>query len=154
MHTTRSVGKLVSVLYRFAHSYLKKELKAFNLGPGQLQILLLLFRKEYVRQTDLAARLMLDKTSMARTIGRLEDHGYVRRAQDEHDARAYTISLTPRARNIRDKVFPVLKNWTAALLRGFTPAEQEQFIAFLIKAAKNAKQVLKGDEDDAFGCFD
>jgi DNA-binding MarR family transcriptional regulator len=154
MRTSKSVGKLVSVLYRFTHSYLKKELKAFNLGPGQLQILLLLFHKEHVRQTDLAARLQLDKTSMARTVSRLEAHGYVRRGKDDRDARAYTISLTPRARNIRDKVVPILRKWTVTLLKGFTPVEKDQFIAFLIKAARNAKKALKGDEDGSFRDFD
>ncbi len=154
MKTSKSVGKWVSILYRFSQSYLKKKLKAFNLGPGQLQILLLLFHKEHVRQTDLAAKLQLDKTSMARTISRLEAKGYVRRSKDDRDARAYTISLTLRAKNIRDKVVPILKNWTRTLLRDFTPAEQDQFIAFLIKAAKNAKKELKGDEDGAFCDFD
>jgi len=154
MRTSKSVGKWVSILYRFTQSYLKKKLKAFNLGPGQLQVLLLLFHKEYVRQTDLAAKLQIDKTSMARTASRLEAHGYVRRGKDDRDARAYTISLTPQARNIRDKIVPVLKNWTKTLLRDFTPAEQDQFIAFLIKAAKNAKKELKGDGDGVFRDFD
>ncbi|MBN1798762.1 MAG: MarR family transcriptional regulator [Spirochaetales bacterium] len=154
MKTSTSVGKWVSILYRFSQSYLKKKLKAFNLGPGQLQILLLLFHKEHVRQTDLALRLQLDKTSMARTISRLESKGYVRRGKDDRDARAYTVSLTQQAKNIRNKVVPILKNWNKTLLRGFSPEEQDQFIDFLIKAAKNAKKALKGEADDAFGCSD
>ena len=126
MQASRSVGKWVSVLYRYTQSYLKKKLEPFNLGAGQLPILLLLFQKEDVRQVDLALQLQIDKTSLARTISKLEANGYLRRNKDDHDSRAYKISLTPRARNFKDKLPLILKNWTNILMQNFTPAERDQ----------------------------
>ena len=153
MQASRSVGKWVSVLYRYTQSYLKKKLEPYNLGAGQLPILLLLFQKEDVRQVDLALQLQIDKTSLARTISKLEANGYLRRNKDDQDYRAYRISLTPRAKNFKDKLLPILKNWTNILMQNFTPAERDQFIAFLRKAAENAEQELKGDGSDTYGSF-
>jgi len=153
MQTSRSVGKWVSVLYRYTQSYLKRKLEPYNLGAGQLPILLLLFQKEDVRQVDLARQLQLDKTSMARTISKLETNGYVRRNKDDQDYRAYRISLTPQARNFKNKLLPILKSWTNILMQDFNAVEQDQFIAFLSKAAENAEQELKGDGSDTDGSF-
>jgi DNA-binding MarR family transcriptional regulator len=153
MQASKSVGKCVSVLYRYTQSYLKKKLEPYNLGAGQLPILLMLFQKEDVRQVDLAAQLQIDKTSMARTISKLEANGYIRRNKDDQDYRAYRISLTSRARNFKDNLLPILKNWTTILMQNFTPAERDQFIAFLRKAAENAEQELKGDGGDTYGIF-
>ena len=148
MKEFKSIGKLVSVLYRLNQSYIKKELREYNLGPGQFQILQLLFKKEYVRQIDLAEMLEIDKTSMTRTISKLEASGYVRREKDNEDYRAYTVSLTPKANKIKSEIIPILKNWTHIVLEGFTDDEQEQFISCLIKAAANAKKEVKGDNND------
>ena len=154
MKTSQSVGKWISVLYRYTQSYLKKQLEPFHVGAGQLPILLLLFQKEYVRQVDLATQLQLDKTSMARTINKLEVSGYLQRNRDDQDNRAYNISLTPKAAKFKDKLVPILKSWTHILMRDFTQAEQDQFIVFLRKAAENAENELKGDGDATSGTFD
>jgi DNA-binding MarR family transcriptional regulator len=154
MKTFQSVGKGISVLYRYTQSYLKKNLEPFHVGAGQLPILLSLFQKEYVRQVDLATRLQLDKTSLARTISKLESNGYLQRNRDDQDNRAYNISLTHKARKFKDKLVPILKSWTRILMRDFTQAEQDQFIAFLRKAAQNAENELKGDGYDTSGTSD
>ena len=70
MKTSQSVGKWISILYRYSQSYQKKKLEPFNLGAGQLPILLSLYHKECVRQIDLANHLHLDKTSMARALSK------------------------------------------------------------------------------------
>lgn len=144
MKSFQSVGKWISVLYRYSQSYQKKRLGPYNLGPGQLPILIMLFHKERVRQVDLATQLQLDKTSLARTISKMEENGYIERNKDDHDSRAYSISLTPKARQFKNDLIPILTNWTDILLQDFTSNEQDQFIAFLQRAADNAKKELKG----------
>jgi DNA-binding MarR family transcriptional regulator len=148
MKTSQSVGKWVSVLYRHMQSYLKKSLEPYDIGAGQLPILLLLYRREHVKQRDLASRLQLDKTSLARTISHLEANGYLQRDTDHHDNRAYNISLTPRARKFRDDLIPILKNWTQILMQDFSPEERDHFISLLSRAADNAENALKRNPHD------
>ncbi|MDC7238740.1 MAG: MarR family transcriptional regulator, partial [Spirochaetales bacterium] len=102
MEEDKSIGSYVARLFNQSHSYMKRELKPYNLGPMQLRIIQVLSGDENIKQQELADRLNVDKTSLARTIRKLEENGYILRLKNESDTRAYRISLTGKAKAIEE----------------------------------------------------
>lgn len=68
-----------------------------DLRPAHLAVMQHL-RPEGVRVTELAHRAQMTKQSMGALVDYVEEHGYVERASDPSDGRAWLIRLTPRGR--------------------------------------------------------
>ncbi len=79
MEKNKSVGRIVSCIHRFTAINLHKKLEKYNIGPGQLHFLMILYRHEGINQECLAHELMIDKATSARAIKKLEEEGYVAR---------------------------------------------------------------------------
>ena len=143
MVKNRSVGRVVSCIHRFTSINLHKKLEQYNIGPGQLHFLMILYRHEGMNQECLAQQLMIDKATSARAIKKLEEEGYVTRMTDENDKRAYKICLTDKAYDLKPVVHQILCEWTETLLRDFNEKEKETLFTLLEKLVLNAKNGIK-----------
>ncbi len=138
----RSIGKWSSMIYRYSLSYFDYQLKSFDISAGQLPILLALYRNENISQETLSRQLDLDKTSLARTIKKMEKEKYITRVPDEHDKRAYNIYLTDKAKKIELDIKQIAKRWTQIIVRGLKKEEKDQFFRFLEHSCMNAKDYI------------
>ncbi|MBO8170149.1 MAG: MarR family transcriptional regulator [Thermoanaerobacteraceae bacterium] len=145
MGKTQSIGRWISVLYRYGQSYLDKKLHPYNLSSGQFIFLVVLLEKDGVSQEFLAKRLNIDKATTARAIKKMEQAGYVVRKVDPEDKRARIIYVTDKALRLK----PVLKNiseeWTGRLTEDFTVQEREIIFQLLQKMSRNAALLVKAD---------
>lgn len=145
MGKTQSIGRWISVLYRYGQSYLDKKLHPYNLSSGQFIFLVVLLEKDGVSQEFLAKRLNIDKATTARAIKRMEQAGYVIKKVDPEDKRARIIHVTDKALQLK----PVLKNiseeWTGRLTEDFTVQEREIIFQLLQKMSRNAALLVKAD---------
>lgn len=138
MNQHKSVGRLISCIHRYGKIHLHHELESYHLGSGQFHFLMALYHKDGIHQEHLADLLRIDKGTCARAIKRLEDEGYVTRAIDTNDKRAYQIFLTEKARDMRPIIRKILHDWTKTLLTGFSEEEKELVFTFLERIAENA----------------
>jgi len=143
MEKNKSVGRVVSCIHRFTSINLHKKLEKFNIGPGQLHFLMILYHHEGMNQECLAHKLMIDKATSARAIKKLEEEGYVTRMTDENDKRAYKICPTKKAYDFKPVVQKILCEWTDTLLKGFNENEKETLFELLEKIVNNAKSGVK-----------
>ncbi len=68
------IGKLLK-------QYTELALKAYGLGSGQLQILMVIYQSEgTVTQANLVKSLGIDKANVSRNLGKLVSRGYVQRS--------------------------------------------------------------------------
>jgi len=88
-----SPGRWISILYRYAQSFIGKCLKSYDIGSGQYVFLLELYKDDGRKQEDLAKELNIDKGTTARAIANLEEHGYLTKEVDKKDKRADPKSL-------------------------------------------------------------
>jgi DNA-binding MarR family transcriptional regulator len=65
-------------------------------------------KKEEISQKALSEELLIDKTTTAKAIGKLEAEGYVRRETDPIDGRYNLLYLTESGRAVVPKVQEVL----------------------------------------------
>jgi DNA-binding MarR family transcriptional regulator len=94
------------------------------LSPSQVEVLASVRRQPGIGVGELAASLHLAPNTVSTIVGRLVDHGFLRREADPDDGRAVCLRLTAtgyrRARAWRDRSAQALDDALASL----TPSER------------------------------
>jgi DNA-binding MarR family transcriptional regulator len=138
--TTAAGGPISHAIFRVArlHRMLAGSLlRRTGLYPGQELVMMHLWDRGELRQSDLVKVLDSDAATMTRTIQRLERAGFVRRRPDPTDARASLVEPTPASRHLRaelDKIWTELERLTVDALN---PAEQQSTLASLEALERN-----------------
>ena len=96
------VTRLRVALARLARRLRKHELA--GLTPTQLAALATVERSGPMRLGDLAAAEGIAPSTLTRLVTALEDSGYVRRYADPSDARASTLTITPRGHDTLERL--------------------------------------------------
>jgi len=135
-----SIGRYISILYRYFQMYLDRELKPYNIGSGQFPILKVLHHHDGISQEKIRNYLRTDKGTIAKSIKRLVTEGYIIRKIDQADKRAYKIYLTEKAYKIKPDIQKILKKWTDILSDGFTEEERTAVLKLLSKMTQNAEE--------------
>ncbi|MFC4776023.1 MarR family winged helix-turn-helix transcriptional regulator [Paenibacillus sp. GCM10023252] len=102
--TVESYGKYVSAIYRNLQILITAELAPYRIGSGQYTFLMAIAGAERVTQKALSESLLIDKTTTAKAIAKLEAEGYVRREPDPGDNRYHLLFLTEQGRAVVPKV--------------------------------------------------
>jgi len=137
MNRKDSIGRWISVLYRYTHTYISKELEPYNIGSGQFQILIVLNRKDGINQETIAKILNLDKANVGRAVNKLMKSGYVKRSINPSDHRAYLIRMTPKGQNIIPEIRKVLTNVSKKILIDFSNEEKKVAFQLLERMYQN-----------------
>lgn len=101
----RRLASLIGLAARQWRRAIDLRLQPFELTEATWLPLLRLSRAgEPMRQKDLAASLSLDSSSVVRLLKNLETAGLIERGQDEADARAKAIVITPQGADLVRRV--------------------------------------------------
>jgi len=144
-----SIGRWISILYRYGQSNVSKKLESLNVGSGQHVILLALFRKGGISQEELSDHLKIDKGSVAKSIKKLENEGYIQRSIDSDDKRAYKVSLTQKGIDIIPLVQEAIKSWEDIIISDLSDSEKLIIEQLLYTMAKKAYGVKTNDEENS-----
>lgn len=145
--TTESIGKWISLLYRYSQTYLNEELEQFNLGSGQYIFLLHLYGKDGINQAELSSRICIDKSTTARAIDHLVKEEYVVRKEDPEDKRAYRIYITEKALQIKPSLHEILERWNNIIADGLSMEERRCLLNSLQKMSDNVLSYYKTYEE-------
>jgi DNA-binding MarR family transcriptional regulator len=100
--------------------------------PSYGSVLLPLFEEDGLRMGQIAERARLSKQTMTTMVRLCERDGLVIRERDPHDARAFRIKLTKRAKELRPVAGQILRKLDGKLLA----ALGERHTATLTRALK------------------
>jgi DNA-binding MarR family transcriptional regulator len=143
--TTESYGKYISAIYRHMQILIAAELAPFRIGSGQYIFLMAIAGKERITQKALSEELLIDKTTTAKAIAKLEAEGYVRRESDPEDKRYHLLYLTEAGRAVVPKVQEALDHVRNKSLIGISDEEYAIMLGLLKKVLRNvSEQVRKG----------
>ena len=90
--------------------------------------------------TDLYRGLMRTSGAMTNRLQRLEQAGLIERIADPDDGRSLLVGLTPRGRELVDRVAPAHLENERRLLAALDPAEQQRLAALLKKLLVHFEQ--------------
>jgi len=134
-----SLGRWISVIHRYGHSYLEKQCGALDISHGHVAFLVGLYYRDDLSQEELSEARGLDKTTTARAIKKLLERGYVSISPDPADKRIHRLHLTAKGRDAAPKIIEFLKRWTAILSQGFSRDEKKILLGSLKRMAENAQ---------------
>ena len=132
------VFKSMSQIYRKTQMYLNERIRSLGLTSGQAPFILLTCEHGTVAQHCFCGYLDMDKSTVAKMLGRLEQEGYVSRRPNEKDGRSTDVTPTQKAREVYPKLKQIGKDWTLEITGGMTQMERAIFFEMLQKVTKNA----------------
>ena len=121
----KSVGRLVSILYRKNQTYLNQALKPMNITATEMSALLCLYHSDGVTQDDISHYLLIDKAAIARAIITLLDKGLITKEKDDLDKRANRIYLSIKGKALESNIRTILKGWNDLLIEGIDHKDVE-----------------------------
>ena len=139
---TRSAGYLANHMARLFAQRLHERIRPLGLAPAQFMTLLALWEQDGLTQRDLFERLDVEQATMANTLARMERDGLIERRAHSKDARAKTIHLTQRARELRDPAQAAARDVNAMALGHLDDHELDLFVSTM----RNAVERLKAGE--------
>lgn len=141
----RSVGRLISILYRKNQIYLNAAMKPLNITTAEQPILMYLYRNDSVTQEEISAYLQVDKALTTRTVQSLLEKGLVTKQKDPKDKRCNKISLTPKGLDMRETMIEKFTGWNKIMLDGMDDSKRELLFELLEEMVEKTEQHdLKG----------
>lgn len=141
----RSVGRLISILYRKNQIYLNAAMKPLNITTAEQPILMYLYRHNAVTQEEISTYLQVDKALMARTVQSLIKKGLVTKEKDEKDKRCNKISMTQKGLDMREAMVEKFVGWNKIMLEGMDESKRNLLFELLEEMVEKTEQHdLKG----------
>lgn len=137
---TESYGKYISAIYRNMQILIAAELAPYRIGSGQYIFLMAIAGKERITQKALSEQLLIDKTTTAKAIAKLEAEGYVRREPDPVDNRYHLLYLTEAGRAVVPKVQEALDHIRHYSCIDISNEEYELMLSLLKKVLRNVSE--------------
>jgi DNA-binding MarR family transcriptional regulator len=128
-----SLGYLVNRAARLMAHELAEALRPSGVGIGQWAVLLFLWARDGVTQTELARHVAIEPPTLVRTIDRMVRDGLVTREPDPRDGRVSRIHLTERGLSLRDDLIPRAVAVNTATLARLTVSEGRTLRRLLAK---------------------
>jgi DNA-binding MarR family transcriptional regulator len=116
---------------------LNAELKAFGLRVPEWRVLAALYSRHKCTTSDLAELASIDRTTLTRTVDRMQDAGWVGRSADGEDMRVTRLALTAAGERLFARIWPAVERLNDAALAGLTPAMVEKLRATLAQMKSN-----------------
>ncbi|MFE3404261.1 MarR family winged helix-turn-helix transcriptional regulator [Streptomyces anulatus] len=131
------VGHAVSRVARLHRTAAGKALREVDLYPGQELLMMHLWDRGAVRQTELIRALDLDPSTVTKMLQRLEQTGHVRRRPDPADRRAVLVEATDESCALHTAVRDAWRGLEEHTLAGLDPAERTELVRLLAKVEEN-----------------
>ncbi|NLL90911.1 MAG: winged helix-turn-helix transcriptional regulator [Ruminococcaceae bacterium] len=129
----------ISLLHRKTNMGLNARLKEIGLSYAQARLLKHLSENSNMIQTDLCNTLGLDKSTVAKLLGRMEDSGLITKSINPEDIRSHLVSLTPKAVELLPKIEKVLLGWNEDVTSSMEEVDREIFYELIDKVARQAE---------------
>ena len=141
------LGKTVKFLKTEIKRFLDFHLDEYQLGNGQFTIILDVCKNRGISQDVLSKNIGVDKTTIAKSVKKLVENGYITKEEDEKDRRSKKIYPTKKAEDI----LPKLKNLDTLereiFSQGITQDEMEIFLKVSSRIKSNIKYYLEDGGD-------
>jgi DNA-binding MarR family transcriptional regulator len=141
------LGKTVKFLNIEIKRFLDFHLDEYQLGNGQFIIILDVCRNRGISQDVLSKNIGVDKTTIAKSVKKLVENGYITKVEDENDRRSKKIYPTKKAEDI----LPKLKNLDIlekeVFSQGITQDEMDMFLKVSGRIKSNIKDYLESGGD-------
>lgn len=117
-----------------------------KLGVTRVQWIALYYlgKEESISQKELAEKMNIKESSVARLLDRMERDGLVERVKNENDKRVTNLRLTDKGKKYRVKLLPEGEEFEKLLYKNISEEEMRIFTAVLTKMVNNISENING----------
>lgn len=133
----RRVGTVLAQVARLMRRAFDERAREIGVTRPQWQVLSVLLRHEGIKQGGLAEILEVEPITAGRMIDRMQDAKLVERKTDPADRRAWRLFLTPRGREIIERLQPLAMETTEEALKGISEQDQADLLRTLDTMLEN-----------------
>ena len=149
--TETVIARLVTVMNRYAKSYIKRALEDSPIQTSEeFSFMLYLVTNESLTKSELIFKNIMEKTSGMEVIKRLLKLGLVTEHDDENDKRSKRLSLTVKGRQEIFKVLPIMQKVSSLVAGNLTKQERETLAYLLAKLDHYHHDVFVNDRQVTF----
>ena len=142
------MGK-INIIARCARLYRNDKLKKYGIHGTMDSIILQICRNPGISQEEIASRVCIDKSNVARKIAKLEKEGYVSRKPNETDRRIQNVFPEEKATELYCEIRSILAEWNEYVTQGMSAEEVEKALVLLDTIYEKSKKYAK--EREALG---
>jgi DNA-binding MarR family transcriptional regulator len=104
---------------------LAQGLKDYGLRVPEWRALAALYARKHSTMSELADLATIDRTTLTRTVDRMQDAGWLERLADADDMRVTRLALTATGRKMFERIWPEVQRLNDLALAGLSSAQIE-----------------------------
>lgn len=128
---------LFGQIYGRRDQQLAKSLRPYGLSVAHWRVLGALSNIESATINRLADLTVIDRTTLSRTLDRMEASGLVARRQLENDKRSFEVRLAAGGRRALERIWPVIEYHNRRAVTGLTRRELDELRRIVRKMIDN-----------------
>jgi DNA-binding MarR family transcriptional regulator len=115
---------LLAKAYQRAHSAFKVKLAPFGITPVQHLILVVLGEEEFLSPAEISDRVAMDGATLSGVLDRMAEAGLIKKEGNPEDRRSIRVSLSPKAKKMREELAEQRKSINEELTAKFSLEEK------------------------------
>ncbi len=127
----------LSTINRKVNMWKNEQSLPYGVTAAQVPIIIVVCQQEGILQNDVVEQLSLEKSVVAKSVGKLIKAGFLTREVNTKDKRAYNLFPTKKALDIYPKLVKQGQECMNRLTTGFSDEEQKQLDILLEKLLQN-----------------
>lgn len=138
----------MNAIVRCGNTYRTERLQTDELGGHHHSFVLAICKHPGLSQDQLARRLCFNKSTVARALTHLEEHGFVTRTPSASDRRVLLVYPTEKMLAVYPEIKAIAREWNCLLSEGIEPEHIALFMDVLDRMDARAKQLTQTDEEE------
>ena len=137
----------LSILVRQMRVYADRRFSKTESSFSEQLVLMYLIGHGPSSQMQVANGLKIDKGSIAKTVAKMEEKGFVSTEVNEKNRREKIISLAPGSTTTVDLMSEVLRDWEEKIYVGIDPEDRKTFACVLKRMVANSSTMIEKEEE-------
>lgn len=143
-----AILRQINIISRCAGQFRADKLQSEEIAPCHHSYALAICGSPGITAEELAKRLCVNKSSVARNLSYLEERGYIKREQSKDDKRLALCYPTEKLKNILPDIIRIIEEWNSFITEELSPEESRQFEDILGRIANKARSYVSGEEKE------
>lgn len=131
----------ISMLSQYAKEYGHAQIRKAGVSNTEHKICTFLYFHSGVYQDMVANTLLLDKTTVAKTLMSLEERGFIIRIQNPDNRRKNILNITDAGKETIADIIGIYDEWLEKVESCLSDTEKEQLHDYYIRLLEKAKEI-------------
>jgi len=124
---------------------LTQGLREFGLRVPEWRALAALYARKHCTMSELADLSTIDRTTLTRTVDRMQEAGWLSRLADSEDMRITRLELSSAGRRLFEKIWPTVSRLNELALAGISKSDVQLLHKILERMRSNLEDYVGGE---------